>query len=163
MKKIIFTLITLSLSASALATTHYSATTECQFDYDDVNFCSKANIAKYQKALKTQKPNFNKKYIILDIHPSRSSFRFVAVDTKSGLVLPLRDEILGFKDNKGELIGKPPIIKYSLNDDSLCIFGSVHAYRDAYDNVRVCYSIQNDEYSKYGKEFSRIDVPDYLD
>ena len=82
------------------------------------------------------------------------------LDSKNGLVLPLRDTIIGFKDDRGGLTGKPPIIQYSTSIPHLCIKGSVSAYRDAYDNIKLCYAIQDDEYSKYGKEFSRIGSPE---
>ncbi len=140
----------------------YRAITQCQYDYDDFNFCSKANIAQYKNALKTQKPNFNQKYILLNLSTSPKAFRFVALDTKSGLALPLKDTIIGFKDDKGGLTGKPPVIQYSVNSPNLCMKGSISAYRDAYDNVKTCYSIQNDEYSEYGKEFTRIDTTEPL-
>lgn len=157
MKKLF--LLTLLLSGEAWANAPYKATTECQFDYDDFNFCSKVNVAKYKNALKIQKPNFNQKYILLNLSSSPKIFRFIALDTKNGLALPLRDEILGFKDKKGGLTGKPPIIQYSVNNSLLCTQGSISAYRDAYDNVKTCYSIQDNEYSEYGKEFTRSDTP----
>lgn len=157
MKKIF--LLTLLISGGASANAPYKATTECQFDYDDFNFCSKVNVAKYKNTLKTQKPNFNQKYILLNLSSSPRIFRFVALDTKNGLALPLRDGILGFKDKKGGLTGKPPVIQYSVNNSLLCTQGSIFAYRDDYDNVKTCYSIQDNEYSEYGKEFKRSDTP----
>src|SRR5690606_2364723 len=159
MKKLLLLAASLALSAGAWANTPYKATIECQFDYDDFDFCSKANIAKYKNALKTQTPNFDKKYILLNVSNSSEFIRFVALDIKNGLALPLRDAILGFKDNRGGLTGKPPVIKYSINNSFLCTWGSILAYRDAYDNVKTCYSIQDDEYSEYGKEFTRTDTP----
>lgn len=138
--------------------TQYKATTECQFYYDDFNFCSKSNIAKYKNALNNKKPNFNAKYILLNVETLKH-IRYIAIDTKNGLVFPLRDEILGFKDNRGRLTGKPPLINYSITHTDLCISGSVSAYRDAYDNVKICYSMQDDEYSRYKKGFTRVDSP----
>ena len=98
MKKLF--LSTLLISGGAWANAPYKATTECQFDYDDFNFCSKVNVAKYKNALKTQKPNFNQKYILLNLSSSPQIFRFIALDTKNGLALPLRDGILGLKIKK---------------------------------------------------------------
>ncbi len=163
MKKLLLLATSLVFSAGAWANAPYKATTECQFDYDDFDFCSKTNIAKYKNALKTQQPNFDRKYILLNVSNSSKSIRFVALDTKNGLALPLRDAILGFKDGRGGLTGKPPVIKYSINNPSLCTWGSILAYRDAYDNVKTCYSIQDDEYSEYGKEFTRTDTPESLE
>lgn len=163
MKKLLLLAIASTLGFGVWASdVPYRAITQCQYDYDDFNFCSKANIAKYKNALKTQKPNFNQKYILLNLSSSNKTFRFVALDVKSGLALPLRDTIIGFKDNKGGLTGQSPVIQYSINSSNLCTKGSISAYRDAYDNVKTCYSIQDDEYSEYGKEFTRIDTPESL-
>lgn len=158
MKKILILSIASVFSIGAWANTQYKATAECQFDYDDFNFCSKANIVKYKNALATKKINFDSKFILLNVG-SPKYIRYVAIDTAKGIVFPLQDEILGFKDNQGNSINKPPIINFSKNNSYLCIQGSVHAYRDAYDNVNVCYSIQNDNYSKYQRKFTRVDVP----
>ncbi|MFW1635259.1 hypothetical protein [Acinetobacter oleivorans] len=163
MKKLLLLAIASTLSFEVWANAPYKATTTCQFDYDDFNFCSKINIAKYKNALSSQKPNFNTKYILLNVSTSLRSIRYVALDTKNGLAFPLRDTILGFKDNRGGLTGKPPVIKYSINNSFLCTWGSILAYRDAYDNVKTCYSIQDDEYSEFGKEFTRIDTPESIE
>src|SRR5690606_29905711 len=126
MKKLLLLAASLALSAGAWANTPYKATIECQFDYDDFDFCSKANIAKYKNALKTQTPNFDKKYILLNVSNSSEFIRFVALDIKNGLALPLRDAILGFKDNRGGLNVKTPVKIYSfkcnqpLYDYSVC-------------------------------------------
>ena len=163
MKKLLLLAIASTFSVGAWANAQYKTTTECQFDYDDFNFCSKSNITKYSNALKNQKPNFNKKYILLNLTPSSKTIRFVALDTMSGLALPLRDGILGFKDGHGGLTGRSPVLKYSITSPVLCTWGSVHAYRNAYDNVKTCYSIQDDEYSEFGKEFTRIDTPESIE
>lgn len=162
MKKMFILVIASVFSMGAWAGTQYKATTECQFDYDDFDFCSTLNISKYKSALSTQKANFDSKYILLNIGNPKA-IRYVAIDTKNGWVLPLRDTILGFKDLQGGLTGKPPVISYSINNAHLCIKGSIDAYRDAYDNVEVCYAIQENQYSKYKKEFSRKGSPESLD
>lgn len=156
MKKIILLAIASTFSLVATAAPAFKAVSTCEYDYDDINFCSKSNIAKYKTALKTQKPNFDSKYILLNVGPSSKKNRYVAIDASQGLVYPLSDEIIGFKDRVGGLTGKPAIINYSIDNSYLCIKGSISAYRDSYDNVKACYSVHDDEYSKYGKEFSRL-------
>ena len=46
MKKLLLLAIASTLSFEVWANAPYKATTTCQFDYDDFNFCSKINIAK---------------------------------------------------------------------------------------------------------------------
>ena len=162
MKKLLLLAIASTFSVGVLANAQYKATTECQFDYDDFNFCSKSNITKYKNSLSDKKPNFNSKYILLNVGTLKN-IRYVAINTENGLVFPLRDEILGFKGNHGGLTGKPPQINYSTNTSELCIQGSISAYRDAYDNVKVCYAIQDDEFSEYKKDFTRVSTPENLE
>ncbi|OTG82313.1 hypothetical protein [Acinetobacter sp. ANC 4648] len=160
MKKLI--LLSILFSSGTWANTQYKATSECEFDYDGFKFCSKSNIVKYKKALTSQKPNFDSNYILLNIGTPKN-IRYVAIDSKNGLVYPLSDEIIGFKDDNGGLTGKPPVINYSIDNANLCIKGSVMAYRNSYDNVKVCYSVQNNEHSKYKKEFIRADFPENIE
>ncbi|UUM28419.1 hypothetical protein NQU59_04695 [Acinetobacter colistiniresistens] len=158
MKKILLLLLLSSLSCAALAKAPYRATADCRFDYDDFNFCSKQNIARYKSALAKQSPNFDVTKILLNVG-SAQAIRYVVIDAETGIVFPLRDEILGFKDEKGGLNGKPALIQFSLQQPQLCIQGSVYAYRDAYDNVKVCYRMGKDSGLKYGQEVRRVDIP----
>ena len=161
MKKLFLLCAALMLSFGAWANIPYKATTECEFDYDHFQFCSKSNIAKYKAALAKQKPNYDSTKILLNVG-SAKNIRYVAIDTQTGLVFPLRDAILGFKDARGGLNGKPALIQFSVDQPQLCIEGSVHAYRDAYDNVKVCYIMEKDTGLKYGQEMRRVDIPESL-
>ncbi|WP_332605207.1 hypothetical protein [Acinetobacter sp. ESBL14] len=158
MKKILFLLAISSLSFAALAKVPYSATADCRFDYDDFDFCSKQSIAQYKAALAKQLPNYDATKILLNVG-SAQAIRYVVIDTEIGVVFPLRDEILGFKDEKGGLNGQPALIQFSLKQPQLCIQGSVYAYRDAYDNVKVCYRMEKDAGLKYGQAIRRMDIP----
>ncbi|TCM62716.1 hypothetical protein EC844_12434 [Acinetobacter calcoaceticus] len=161
MKKLLLAVL-LCASSGVWANAQYKATSICEFDYDAFNFCTQANLKKYQAALKKQAPNFNTKYILLNVG-SAKAIRYVAIDTQDGLVIPLRDTILGFKDEHGDLTGKPPKINYSINQPNLCISGSIDAYRDAYDNIELCYTIEKDQFSKHGRNFTRLDIPKSLE
>ncbi|WP_111891562.1 hypothetical protein [Acinetobacter sp. MB5] len=157
MKKSLLLSCLVLCSTATLAQT-YKGITTCEFDYDGFKFCSKTNIQKYKNALATKKPNFDEQYILINVS-SRSNIRYVALDTKTGIAYPLSDEIQGFKNSHGFLTGKPSSINYSLYNTDLCIEGSVSAYRNSYDNVKVCYSIQKDASSPYGKDFNRVNMP----
>ncbi|EPG41436.1 hypothetical protein [Acinetobacter colistiniresistens] len=106
MKKILFLLVISSLSNVALAKVPYRATAECRFDYDDFDFCSKQNIAQYKAVLAKQSPNYDATKILFNVG-SAQAIRYVVIDTETGVVFPLRDEILGFKDEEGGLNGNP--------------------------------------------------------
>ncbi|ENV10260.1 hypothetical protein F966_01435 [Acinetobacter higginsii] len=158
MKKILFVLAISGMSFATLAKVPYSATADCRFDYDDFDFCSKRNIAQYKAALAKQSPNYDATKILLNVGSIRE-IRYVVIDTQKGVVFPLRDAVLGFKDKKGGLNGQPALIQFSLKQPQLCIQGSVYAYRDAYDNVKVCYRMEKDSGLKYGQEMRRVDLP----
>jgi len=160
MKKLFLLCVASMLSFGVWANMPYKATTECEFDYDDFQFCSKSNITKYKAALAKRKPNYDSTKILLNVG-SAKNIRYVVIDTQTGLVFPLRDTIYGFTDWKGSL-KKPPLIQFSVNSPLLCIQGNVFAYRDAYDNVEVCYTLQKDQWAKYGQEFRRVDIPKSL-
>lgn len=161
MKKL-FIPILLCISSGAWANAQYKGSATCEFDYDDFDYCSKAVVVKYKAALSKQQPNFDTKYIVVNVGTSKL-IRYVALDTKSGVAFPVGDTVVGFKDSHGSLTGKPPIISYSINSPYLCIKGGVEAYRNSYSNVKVCYSIQENEYSEYAKTFDRSSPPESLD
>ncbi|WP_333976089.1 hypothetical protein [Acinetobacter colistiniresistens] len=158
MQKILFLLVISSLSNVVLAKVPYRATAECRFDYDDFDFCSKQNIVQYKAVLAKQSPNYDATKILFNVG-SAQAIRYVVIDTETGVVFPLRDEILGFKDEEGGLNGKPTLIQFSLKQPQLCIQGSVYAYRDVYDNVKVCYRMEKDPGLKYGQAIRRVDIP----
>ncbi|MEF9957205.1 MAG: hypothetical protein RR767_08395 [Acinetobacter sp.] len=143
------------------AQSKFKAVDECEYSYSDIKFCSKANIEKYKKAFLTQKPNFDQHYILLNIG-DRLNQIYVVLDTKTGVVFTLDVEISGLQKNY-KPTGKPPIVNYSVNNSYMCVMGSIFSYRDAYDNVRVCYAMQNEEYGKYKKRFWRTDIPQSID
>ena len=156
MKKLVLFSLAL-ISGNLFANVPFKVVDTCMYDYDNFNFCSKKNISRYKLALKGQKPNFSKDYILLNVG-SENSKKYVAINTKTGIVFTLMDDIIGFKDNKGFLTGKPASISYSVNNPELIIRGSVDAYRNSYDNVEMHYTIQNDEFSKYKKSFNRVNL-----
>lgn len=161
MKKIVIWAFFAIMSNTALANVSYKGTDQCEYDYDDINFCSASNIAKYKKALQNTAVNFDGQYILLNVK-NKLNQRFVAIDSKTGRVFTSSDDIQGFKNSSGHLTGKPAIVNYSVDNAYLCIQGSVSAYRNAYDNIKVCYSMQDDEYAKFSKSFNRVDVPEDL-
>lgn len=131
---------------------------ECQFDYDDFNFCTKENLSKYSRALASRKNNFDSTKILLNVGTPQD-MRFVAIDTQTGVVFPLSDTISGYIDEHHSKKVKPPLIQYSLHSNVLCVEGRLYAYRDAYEHAKVCYSIQDSPYAKFKKEFSRVATP----
>lgn len=135
---------------------------ECQFDYDDFNFCSKENIEKYKHALATKQPNFDTDKLLLNVG-IKDYVRFVAIDTKRGVVFPLNDAISGYTDSRNTRKEHPPIIDYSLNNKELCVEGELYAYRDAYNHAKVCYAIQDRPESTFKKEFRRMSTPVEID
>lgn len=131
----------------------------CQYDYNDIHFCSQKNISKYKKALQNQKVNFAQKYILLNIgtHDYRT---YTAIDTQTGWVYPLNFDIVGFKDDKGNIM-RPAKIEFNPESLDLCIKGSIESYRNSYDNVSVCFAVIHDAIT--GTEFTWRDLPQQID
>lgn len=152
---------TAGLSSSAIYAANHSfkKVETCQYDYSDINFCSKSNIATYKQALKTQKANFAQKYILLNI--GKASYRtYTAIDTETGIVYPLNFDIVGFKDQQGN-IKRPAKIMFSTHQSDLCIEGGIESYRNSYGNVAVCFAVLHDNIT--GTEFTWVDTPQELD
>lgn len=159
--KYLLLITTVLLSTMSFAQTKFKAVDTCQYDYSDIDFCSKANIATYQKAFLIRQPNFNQKYILLNIG-DRLNHIYVALDTQTGVVFTLKDEISGVQRNN-QSTGKLPTVSYSVNNPDLCVEGTVKSYRDSYDNVRVCYRVQKEDFGKYKKQFWRTTVPQSIE
>ncbi len=85
----------------------------------------------------------------------------MALDTQTGVLFTLKDEISGVQINN-QATGKPPTVSYSVNTPDLCIEGTVDSYRDSYTNIWVCYRVQKEDFGKYKKHFWRTDVPQSL-
>lgn len=149
----------LAITSVFLLNTTYAATikvTECNFDEDDVNYCSKQKMQAYQKAFDSQPVNFSRKYVLLKFQ-GNNGLNFVVINKNTGVVYPLRYSIGNFmsQDQTKEL-GKP-LIQYSAQSSQFCIKGSVYAYRDAYTNVRACFYVNEKD-----KTFDRVDIPEEL-
>ena len=153
MKKLILLAIAFTFSVGAIAAPSFKGVSDCKFESDDYNYCSKSNIAKYKAALKTQKPNFDGHYILINLLNRKDGYNFIALDTKTGYGYTM-EEVFSEPTKMGKPTGKPVVINYSINNSYLCIKGDIYAYRNAYDNVKACYSIQENEYSKLGKGFA---------
>lgn len=158
MNKRLYISLICSFSSISFAEKTHKMIAECQFDYDDFNFCTKENLSKYRQALASRKNNFDSSKILLNVG-TLQDMRFVAIDTQSGVVFPLSDTISGYIDEHQDKKIKPPIIQYSLRSKVLCVEGRLYAYRDAYEHAKVCYSIQDNPYARFKKEFSRVATP----
>ena len=131
----------------------------CQYDYNEVDFCSKTNIHKYQNALKTQQPNFSHTYILLNI--GDADYRtYTAIDTQTGNVYPLNFDIVGFSDENGQTI-RPAKIQFNLKSSDLCIQGGIESYRNSYSNVAVCFAVIEEK--PQDLHFTWLDLPKQLD
>lgn len=147
----------------AYAGTTFKKVSECQSDYFNGDYCSKANLAKYKNALKTMQPNFDKKYILLNTG-TPDSLEMVALDTQTGIAYPLNYQFTGWEDNEGN-VKKKPTYTFSLNDAKLCLMGSQFdgdhpGTHETYSNIKNCFSI-NHQYGHTNFESNYDDQVQY--
>lgn len=149
MKIQLITLLILSgcCLSNASAKVPFKKVSECDSDYFNGDYCTKANIAKYKTALKNMKANFDKKYILLNTGTS-DSLEMIALDTQTGIAYPLNYQFTGWEDNQGN-IKKKPSYTFSLNDPKLCLMGSQFdgdhpGTHETYSNIRNCFSIKKE-------------------
>jgi hypothetical protein len=133
--------------STAYANVPFKKVSECQSDYFNGNYCSPSNISKYKTALKNQKANFDKKYILLNTG-TVNALEMIALDTQSGIAYPLNYQFTGWEDNQGN-VKKKPSYTFSLNDPKLCLMGSQFdgdhpGTHETYSNIRNCFTIQKD-------------------
>lgn len=146
MLKQITTTILLSscLISTTFANVPFKKVAQCESDYFNGNFCSKANIAKYKNALASMKANFDQKYILLNTG-SAQSLEMIALDTQTGIGYPLNYQYTGWEDDHGKVL-KKPTATFSVNDNKLCLSGSQYdgdhpGTHETYSNIRNCFSI----------------------
>lgn len=159
-----FLFISFSIFATQThAETAFKKVSECETDYFQGSFCLKANITKYKKALKTMKPNFNYKYILLNTGSS-DSLEMIALDTQTGIGYPLNYQFTGWEDNQGNVLKKPSAT-FSLTDSKLCLSGSQYdgdhpGTHETYSNIKNCFMIKKDRsYTSF--ESTYVDKVDY--
>ncbi|RZG47000.1 hypothetical protein [Acinetobacter wuhouensis] len=159
-----FIFIIFSISTTQIyAETTFKKVSACDSDYFQGNFCSKANIAKYKQALKTMKPNFNDKYILLNTG-TVNSLEMIALDTQTGIGYPLNYQFTGWEDNQGKVLKKPSAT-FSLTDSKLCLSGSQYdgdhpGTHETYSNIKNCFKIKKDRtYTSF--ESTNIDQIQY--
>lgn len=108
----------------------------CGFDYDiDKFYCKADKLSLYKKYVGNQ-PNFNSIYTLIKINDGKY-YRVVALNQKDLKVYPLNYQI----DYKSKF-------DYSVKSDSLCVTGDLYAYRDDYNNSKLCFKVKNGSFVK---------------
>ena len=147
MRNIIFVMFFLNISSASckereVVETHKNLYSQkvipCYLDYG-IDFCDVRHLAAIKKAIKTKKPVFYKKFIILFIKEFKSGLSMVAIDSVTHTAYPLPfDYFGGSVDEKGFEIGAPSV-GYNLNENKICIDGTVYSYRNVKENAISCY------------------------
>ena len=165
MNKLLITIVLFSsgIISTAYANVPFKKVSECESDYFNGNFCSKANLAKYKNALKTLKPNFDQKYILLNTGTTQS-LEMIALDTQSGIAYPLNYQFTGWENDQGKVLKKPSAT-FSLNDSKLCLMGSQYdgehpGTHETYSNIKNCFKIIK-EHSNISFESTYTDKVQY--
>lgn len=112
---------------------------DCEMDYIDFNFCDKISIKEYRQALKSRKVNFHHKYILLDMSGGFEGL-YVAINKETGVVYPLHYYLKPKNKSNGKLIKNGHDgVKFSVDRPDICFNGDIYAYKESYDNVHVCF------------------------
>ena len=136
-----------SISTLTFANRDFHQVQSCPSPTMQSHFCSAQNIEHYQTAFKTQKANFDKKYILLN-SGNDDVLELIALDTESGIGYPLPYQFKGWQDTQGNIL-KRPTYRYSLNSSRLCLKGTQYDL-DQVDaaqenrNIKNCFKIVHD-------------------
>lgn len=162
-------LSTLAISSLSYAeTSKYGVTvSQCNFDYDKVDFCTDSKMKAYAKALKTRKPNFDKDQILYIFEEDKSLmdepqtydkkyYRMVVINPKNKTVVPATFGITEAKDYDGKPIpvntnGELLEFDFNVNSNKFCFKGNMNAYRrgSSYDNEAFCFNYEKESTDKY--------------
>lgn len=150
LKKTSFLLVTSMVvlgfsSISNAAITKYGVTvSECDFDYENEEFCTDSRLKSYARILKARKPNFDGNKIIYMFESNESGFvgkkpyRLVVIDTKTKMVHPFGYALSGASDAYGKPIavnkkGDTINFDFNINSNRFCFSGNIDAYRMSRD------------------------------
>lgn len=162
-------LSTLAISSLSYAeTSKYGVTvSQCNFDYDNVDFCTDSKMKAYAKALITRKPNFDKDQILHIFEEDKSLmdepepyiknyYRAVVINTKDKTVSPAGFGITEAKDYDGNPIpvnNKGELLEYDFNlkSNKFCFKGNWNQYRRgaSYDGEPYCFIYEKESPNKY--------------
>lgn len=121
---------------------------KCKFEQGYIDFCSDDYLRIYNNTL-SKKANFaqNKVALVFDKERDRGKGipravkYFVVLDPTTKKVYPLEQYVGYFVDDRlEEIISEPPIVKFSQNNNQVCLSGTTFSYKDNNLNVEnECY------------------------
>ncbi|UUM28294.1 hypothetical protein NQU59_03970 [Acinetobacter colistiniresistens] len=141
---------------------------KCKFEQGYIDFCSDNYLKLYNNTL-SKKVNFAQNKVALVIDKERDTGKgvprkvkyFVVLDPTTKRVYPLEQSVGYFvNDRLEEITTEPSIIKFSQNNNQVCLSGTTFSYQD--NNVNVeneCYTFNpNDKnfLKKYKKKKHKI-------
>ncbi|WP_227548231.1 hypothetical protein [Acinetobacter sp. RF14B] len=134
-----------------------SNVSKCHFEGESIDFCSKDKIEIYNKHIKDF-PNFSNDKILLILNYIRDSGKgesrlvkiIVILDPKGKRITPLPQIVGNFVDGKLRAINDDPaIIKYSKNDNKICLSGTTYFFKNNNINIEdECYSFEKGKFNK---------------
>ncbi|OOT52397.1 hypothetical protein [Acinetobacter pittii] len=147
----------------------------CKFENGYIDFCSDDNLKLYNNKL-NKKINFAQNKVALVIDKERDIGKgiprkvkyFVVLDPKTKKVYPLEQSVGYFVNDKlEEITSEPSIVKFSQNNNQVCLSGTTFSYKDNNINVEnECYTFNlNDKnyFKKLQKEknikYEKGDLP----
>ena len=149
----------LSFTSNAAPKTKYGVTVvECEFDYEDEEFCTDSRLKSYAKVIKERKPNFDGNKIIYVFetnatgYVNKKPYRLVIIDPAKKTVVPFSYALSAATDGEGKAIAvnnKGDTIHYDFNlkSNRFCFSGDIDAYRmsSGYMNEPFCFKYDKSE------------------
>lgn len=131
---------------------------ECSFKYSPVDFCDGKHVKEYNLALQKESVNFNSNYIILAIKEWGDERSLVAIDKRSGVVVPVPIDSY-FDTPKGNgASGRRAKLKFSKESNEVCIYGTILVYR-ANETGKFCFQLEGSKFVGYHTTYMGHDTP----
>jgi len=111
----------------------------CRFDFGDIDYCDARHLSFFRLQLRLPPPDFFKVYKLLRYKESNTESSLIVIDTARGKAYPLPFTIGNYVDDKGFSTAKEAVVEFNLNDNKICINGSVYSYKNSVTNDKSCF------------------------
>ena len=145
-------------TSNAAPKTKYGVTViECEFDYEDEEFCTDSRLKSYAKVIKERKPNFDGNKIIYIFETNakgymKTLYRLVVIDPAKKKVMPFGYALSAATGSGGKAVavnnkGDTMHYDFNLKSNRFCFSGDIDAYRMSsnYMNEPFCFKCDKSE------------------
>lgn len=122
----------------------------CSFQASPIDYCDEKHLASINEAIRNEKINFSKHYILISIPEREEYFQksVVAIDSNTGIVYPIPIDYYSGPATSRKGAVNYGRLKFNLTDNEICIEGTIFVYR-AEQTGTFCFLLIEDRFVGY--------------